>query len=740
MMQVRLWAVWFSICCMPLSVYGQVSVDNAMSMSVGGAGSAYFGAMPGMDLNPARLAAFEFHERRFSFSILPLGLFLQNNAFNLDHYNRFLGRESRNVPEPRTTTFWTSQDKTAILALVPEVWRASVGSSVQLFGVAFNVSEQVGAFGFAIRDHIGTRFAVTKSYLDLALNGNTNLLGQPIESRGSNARAWWHREFALSYARKFDLPESIPFKDFYAGLALKYVQSFVFAHLDNQTTLFSSQTGDSLAGRLSYQLQTAAPDRIPPFLTPDVVGSGFAADLGLSAEISRGVTLGLSVMNLGGLSFGGSTAWQRLADTTVSFTGFTDPFDDQTTQREVDSLRKAIEQTLPSTLPFGAALPSVIRLGAAVNLKAFADVPVVMMLDWVQGVNANFGNTTTPLIALGAEWRGVPNLPVRAGLRFGGDEAVALALGLSFDTPEATFDIGTRDVLSFFSINSARQLSASIGFRFRFLKPLEQLPPEKLYAPVIAREPLPVIEILTARNVIEQGDSTMLIWTTLDAEQVSIEPDLGEVPPKGTRVIKPSYTTTYTLTARNRYGELIGAAHVRVEPKREIPPPPPEPLSKVGDKIAIRINYELNKYRILPTERAKLDTLIGLLKTKAREKFIVEISGHTDNTGKRLKPKQPKEPEEKFLKRKAAHERVRKKYNLWLSLKRAEAVKTYLVKSGIDARRLTVRGAGEEEPVASNDTDEGRAQNRRMEAKVIGELFTDFEPQAKPEKKARKKK
>lgn len=75
MMQVRLWAVWFSICCMPLSVYGQVSVDNAMSMSVGGAGSAYFGAMPGMDLNPARLAAFEFHERRFSFSILPLGLF-----------------------------------------------------------------------------------------------------------------------------------------------------------------------------------------------------------------------------------------------------------------------------------------------------------------------------------------------------------------------------------------------------------------------------------------------------------------------------------------------------------------------------------------------------------------------------------------------------------------------------------------------------------------------------------------
>lgn len=739
MMHVRLW-LSLSLFCAPLTLYAQASVDNAVSMSVGGAGSAYFGAIPGMDINPARLAAFEFHERRLSFSILPIGLFLQNNAFNINNYNRFLGRESRNVPEPRTTTFWTTQDKAAILALVPEMWRANVGASVQLFGAAFNVSEQAGAFGFAIRDHIGTRFAIAKPYLDFTLNGNSNLLGEKIESRGSNARGWWHRDFALSYARKFPLPESISLKNFYAGVSLKYVQSFAFAQLDNQTSLFTSQSGDSLASRLSYQLQTAAPDRIPPFLTPEVVGSGFAADLGISAEAYRGVTLGLSVMNLGGLSFGGSTARQRLADTSVSFTGFTDPFDDQSNQGEVDSLRKAIEQTLPSALPFGAALPSVIRLGAAVDLRAFADVPVVMMLDWVQGVNSNFGNTTTPLIAIGAEWRGVPNLPVRAGLRFGGDEAIALALGMSFDTPEATFDIGTRDVLGFFSFNSARQLSASLGIRFRLLNPLEQLPPEKFYAPIIAREPLPTIEFLVGRNAIEKGDSTLLVWTTLDAEQVRIEPEFGDVPLRGTRVIKPSDHTTYTLTARNRYGKLISVAHVRVNPKRETPPPP-VPLSKVGDKIAISINFELNKYRILPLERPKLDTLVALLKTKEREKFIVEISGHTDNTGKgKLKPKQPKESEEKFLKRKAAFDNARKKYNLALSFKRAEAVKAYLVKNGIEARRLTVRGAGESEPVASNETEVGRAQNRRMEAKVIGELLIDLAPKPQSKKRVGKKK
>jgi outer membrane protein OmpA-like peptidoglycan-associated protein len=108
----------------------------------------------------------------------------------------------------------------------------------------------------------------------------------------------------------------------------------------------------------------------------------------------------------------------------------------------------------------------------------------------------------------------------------------------------------------------------------------------------------------------------------------------------------------------------------------------------------------------------------------------VEISGHTDNTGKgKLKPKQPTESEEQFLKRKVAFENAHKLYNLWLSLKRAEAVRDYLVKNGIAKRRLTVRGAGENEPIASNDTEIGRAKNRRMEAKVIGELLTDATPE-----------
>jgi outer membrane protein OmpA-like peptidoglycan-associated protein len=58
-------------------------------------------------------------------------------------------------------------------------------------------------------------------------------------------------------------------------------------------------------------------------------------------------------------------------------------------------------------------------------------------------------------------------------------------------------------------------------------------------------------------------------------------------------------------------------------------------------------------------------------------------------------------------------------YNLWLSEKRAASARGFLVKKGLDAERLTTKGVGEAEPIADNTTPEGRAQNRRVEFKIM---------------------
>jgi len=79
---------------------------------------------------------------------------------------------------------------------------------------------------------------------------------------------------------------------------------------------------------------------------------------------------------------------------------------------------------------------------------------------------------------------------------------------------------------------------------------------------------------------------------------------------------------------------------------------------------------------------------------EANPSLVVEIGGHTDNTGSQ-------------------------EHNLWLSGKRAGEVTAYLVARGILQERIEYRGYGMDDPVTTNETAEGRAQNRRTELKVL---------------------
>jgi len=104
------------------------------------------------------------------------------------------------------------------------------------------------------------------------------------------------------------------------------------------------------------------------------------------------------------------------------------------------------------------------------------------------------------------------------------------------------------------------------------------------------------------------------------------------------------------------------------------------------------IHFEFDKATLKPEAKVVLNEAAALL--NKHEKVVVEIAGHTDSTG----------PED---------------YNQGLSERRAEAVEDYLTSNGVNASRLSSRGYGESRPVASNDTKEGRAENRRVEMIVL---------------------
>lgn len=104
------------------------------------------------------------------------------------------------------------------------------------------------------------------------------------------------------------------------------------------------------------------------------------------------------------------------------------------------------------------------------------------------------------------------------------------------------------------------------------------------------------------------------------------------------------------------------------------------------------IFFDLNKYDLKEKSVTELDKVIRFL--TENPSIRVEISGHTDNLGTAA-------------------------YNLQLSLKRAQAVSSYLVAHGIDQGRVTQKGYGAQKPLAPNDTEENRQINRRIEFRLI---------------------
>jgi OOP family OmpA-OmpF porin len=104
------------------------------------------------------------------------------------------------------------------------------------------------------------------------------------------------------------------------------------------------------------------------------------------------------------------------------------------------------------------------------------------------------------------------------------------------------------------------------------------------------------------------------------------------------------------------------------------------------------VHFDFDKATLRPEAMVILNNAAGLLST--HERVVVEVAGHTDSVGS-------------------------EEYNQGLSERRANAVRDYLVSKGITASRLTARGYGEVRPVASNDTDAGRQENRRVELVVL---------------------
>lgn len=119
---------------------------------------------------------------------------------------------------------------------------------------------------------------------------------------------------------------------------------------------------------------------------------------------------------------------------------------------------------------------------------------------------------------------------------------------------------------------------------------------------------------------------------------------------------------------------------------------PLQPFEKNAKLVLNNIFFDVNKYELKPESRVELNKLVALLKENPGMK--IRINGHTDNTGNKAD-------------------------NQKLSENRARVIYLYLTDQFVAKERLSYKGFGDTEPIAENDTEAGRARNRRTEMEII---------------------
>jgi peptidoglycan-associated lipoprotein len=198
----------------------------------------------------------------------------------------------------------------------------------------------------------------------------------------------------------------------------------------------------------------------------------------------------------------------------------------------------------------------------------------------------------------------------------------------------------------------------------------------------------PTVSLSADKTSINPGESAKLSWTSTDATNVSIAPEVGAVTAQGTTTVTPGTSTTYTITASGPGGNADATVRIAVATAPVATTEAPKSssvdelfLQEVGDAY-----FEYDSAELRPDARQAIQKDAAFFKQYPTMRITIE--GHCDERGST-------------------------EYNLALGQRRANAVMQYLVSLGIPESRLNATSWGKEKPFCMEATEACYAKNRR---------------------------
>jgi hypothetical protein len=384
-----------------------------------GMGGAYTGLAKGVYAplyNPANIGLSGY--RQFGIELAGAGAEISNNSFSLDDYNQYTG------------AILTDDDKSAILGKIPA---EGLKITADIEASAMNLS--VGSFVFSLNGVAATETNLGKDALELFLNGNG--LSDTFSLNGMYSEAVAYASAGISYGTSIYKSGT---RQLAIGATYKYIRGFGYEEVTElRGGVITLETGFEGEGTMIAHTATG--------------GTGYAVDIGAALKLSDNYTVGASITN-----FISNINWNKETEEH----GYHFQFDTLTLDN-MDNDSLVVSDDYSIDIPnFQSKLPSVLRVGLA-NTSG----KLLWAVDWEQGFKLAPGVSAKPRISVGAEYRLIGLLPLRAGYSIGGDKGTVISGGTGLDFSLLYIDVAASNHSGFnFSKSKGLHLAFSAGMKF----------------------------------------------------------------------------------------------------------------------------------------------------------------------------------------------------------------------------------------------------------------------------------